>query len=105
MSDIAILIFNLLGQRHGEANAIRGRDIHRMLADGGIRIGERRMRKVIETECPEVCFSGRGYFIAADSAEARQTVDRIESYIKGLAMRRRAILEHYPDGRQLELGL
>lgn len=105
MSDIGSLIYALLGQRLGEQNAIKGRDIKRMLADGGIRIGERAMRKVIETECPEVCFSGKGYFIAADRVEARQTVDRIEHYIRGLAMRRRAILDKYPDGRQLELGI
>jgi hypothetical protein len=105
MSDTGDLIYMMLGQRLGEANAIKGRDLKRMLADGGIRIGDRRMRKIIETECPEVCFSGKGYFLPADHVEARQTVDRIEHYIRGLAMRRRAILNKYPDGRQMELGL
>jgi hypothetical protein len=103
--DIAFLITTRLGQRLGADNAITGAALRSILAGGGIRIGERAMRKIIERECPAVCFGGRGYFIPASEAEARACAGRIEHYIRGLAMRRRSILEPYQDGSQMSLGI
>jgi hypothetical protein len=104
-SSIAVLITTILGQRLGADNAITGAALRKILADGGVRVGNRAMRKIVERDCPAVCFNARGYFIAASEAEARACAGRIEHYIRGLAMRRRSILEPYQDGSQMSLGI
>ena len=99
-------ILRELAQQPGADHAIKRSVIRRRMCDRvGVKIGDRNFRKIIESECPQICFNGKGYFIPADAAEVRRTVDRIESYIRGLAARRKAILTAYPDGRQMELGL
>ena len=99
-------IMELLQARaRGEEHALPGREIRRQLIDGGFRLGDRKMRKIIEGDLPQICFNGKGYFLPASPAEARKTADRIEHYIRGLAMRRKAILSAFDTGRQIELGI
>lgn len=101
-------ILAVLNAQKGETHSIKGKDLLYQLRAAGIRIGDRSMRKLIERHCPKVCFTTTrpgGYFIPEDGREAQKTVDRIEAYIRGLAGRRKAILEAYPDGRQMSLGI
>jgi len=105
MTQIAVVINLILGECVGAANAMTGAKLRARLAAAEFRIGNRSMRKIIENECPNICFNAHGYFLAASESEARACAGRIEHYIRGLAMRRRSILEPYQTDGQLSLGI
>jgi len=70
-------------------------------------ISDRMMRRIIEEHLPHLCFSPKGgYFTSASKEEAEKVAKSLEHYIRGLAMRRRAVLSKWPDEEgQLHLGL
>ena len=98
------IIKRILSERPGAANAITGRELRQRLINSGIRLGDRRMRTIIESDCPAVCFSDRGYFIPLagpeGNAEVGRVLRRLHAYHQGLKEREDAILAAYPDARQ-----
>jgi len=108
MIDLKRIILDILENHQGKDQAIKGKvllyQINRILYPDVI--GERKMREIIEIELPHVAFSTTnpaGYFLPANIGEVNKTVEHLESYIRGLAKRRRAILDKYPDARQGKL--
>jgi hypothetical protein len=55
----------------------------------------REMRDIIADLIPWTCSCSKGYYKAATTDERRQAVAYIESYIRSLARRRRAIISRY----------
>ncbi len=98
----------ILLEHLGRDNAIHHRALLAKLTTINPLISDRAMRKAIEKLLPEVCMCSRGNFLPKTDAEINRTVDYIEAKIRGLAVRRRAIIESYPRmgaGRQMRLGI
>jgi hypothetical protein len=115
MNNIASTIKSILEQRRGADNAITGEELQRRLKPCGINICRRRMRTIIETECPDVCFNFKGYFLPLagpdgkltpeGQAEVDKVVKTLRAYHQGLADREKAILKAYPADGQMSLDL
>jgi hypothetical protein len=98
----------MLLENLGRENAVKRDALLARLKAIDARISDRDMRKAIEKYLPETCMCARGYFFPKTDKEINRTVDYIEAKIRGLAQRRRAILETYPSmgaGRQMRLGI
>jgi len=108
LEKIAESIKFILLDRLGREKAIKRPALLATLREIDHRISDRDMRKAIEKFLPETCMCSGGYFFPQTDREVNKTVDYIEAKIRGLAVRRRAILESYPGlgtGRQMRLGL
>jgi hypothetical protein len=100
---------------HGKENAIQGRDLYSLVRahhnlDGWNEAPPsfREVRDTIAEYLPWTCSCSTGYFFAQTAEERRATVAYLESYIRALARRRKAIIEKYQAdfcGVQIELDL
>lgn len=105
MTPLASIILSILGHHRGKDNAIKG---HALLYQICLKvypdlISDRKMRETIQEELPKVAFctsNPGGYFLPLNIGEVNKTVEQLESYIKGLAKRKKAILTAYPDAKQ-----
>jgi hypothetical protein len=108
-NNIASTIKSILEQRRGAENAITGKELRKRLSPCGINVGERRMRTIIETECPEICFNSKGYFLPREGPEGDREVAKVvrtlHAYHQGLQEREQAILKAYPAAGQMQLPL
>ena len=86
-------IMRVMQGHHGRANAMPRKVLLAILAlhfpEHPLIELERDMREIISTDDSGICSCSKGYYIAADTAEAKQAVAFLESYITALARRRR----------------
>ncbi len=118
MTPIASAIKSILSENHGAAYAITGRELLRRLNASLIAVGQRasdrKMRRAIEDELPDVCFStgakGRpaGYFYPlpgpAGDAEVAAVLGQLKSYRLSIISREESITAAYPAAAQMSLG-
>jgi hypothetical protein len=105
MTELKDIILSILERHRGRENAIKGHALLYQVNRESYpdRIGERKMREVIEEELPHICSGPTGYFIPANIGEVNKAVKYLESYIGSLAHRRKIILKTYPNAEQGEL--
>ena len=99
------IILSILEHHRGRENAIKGHvllyQINREIYPD--HVGDRKMRETIEEEIPKVAFcttAPGGYFLPLNIGEVNKTIESINSYIKGFAKRKKALLTAYPDANQ-----
>ena len=99
-------IGTILAEHRGREHAIKRPVLLAILRKIDPLLIDRKMRELIEENYPQTCSCPEGgYFLAKDSKEAKIIADYFEAYIRGLARRRRAIINSNPEAGQLSLGL
>lgn len=93
-------IIRAMEAHKGKGLAISRRDLLLHLSplwpSVGISALDREMRMIISEDESGICSCLKGYYLAADTAEAKEAVRFIDSYIIALAKRKRALLKAYP---------
>jgi hypothetical protein len=118
MTPIATAIKSILTANPGAENALTGRELlarlNDILRERGQHAGDRKMRRVIEDELPDVCFStgakGKppGYFFPlpgpAGDVEVAAVLRQLKSYRLSIVKREQSIEAAYPTASQMSLG-
>jgi hypothetical protein len=104
ITEFRFAVKDILLRHTGRANAIHGRDLFASLAvlypNESRAAIEREAREVMADKKLGICSGSCGYFIPANSGEAKDAVRYLNSYIIALADRRTALLKAYPDAAE-----
>jgi len=85
-------------------HAVNIKDLHRYLTEYGIQISEREMRDhisevMIKKEGYCIQSNSNGYILVKTPEQLRGAVAYIDSYIKNLSERKRALIDNYERQR------
>lgn len=102
-----VTVIEVIMQNHiGRARAIKRDALLGELLRAEPMLSDRQMRRIIADHLPHICGSPKvGYFLASTPAEARRVAETLEHYIRGLAKKRKAIIEKNPEAGQMSLGI
>lgn len=103
MTPLSALILSKLQREHvGMDRAIQRRDLLRWLRERGVVTTDRKVRYAVK-ELGCVCTGATGYYLAANTAEARASIEYLRKKIFPLWRDIQAIQRAYPEAGQLDL--